>query len=75
MHEVGDNRVFADANLPGEFAEDEIGVGVGRLEMLVDFAKVVRCGEFDDRELLADADVIPMAVVFRKIAKAFVRIE
>ena len=43
--------------------------------MLVDFAKIIGRCELDDRKFLADADVVPVAIVFGEIANGFVRIE
>src|SRR2546430_11966416 len=42
MHVVRDGSLFADANLPREFAEDEIRVGVCSLKMLVGDRKSTR---------------------------------
>src|SRR4249920_3605573 len=67
--------MFADADLPGKFAEDEIGVGVGSLKMLVILPEVVGGGEGSLRQFLANADVVPMAVVFGEVASGLVRIE
>src|SRR5580704_4779721 len=67
--------MFTDADLPGKFAEDEIRVGVGSLEMLVHFAEVISRSESRLRQLFANADVVPMAVVFGEVARGFVRIE
>src|SRR4029077_6902281 len=75
MDEIGDDGVFANAHLPWKFAEDEIGVGVGSLKVLVDFAKVVSTTSIGHRQLFADAYVVPMAVVLAQIANALVRIE
>ena len=75
MHIVRDGSLFADTNLPWKFTENKISAGIARLEMLVDFAKVVGRGSLAHRKHFADADVVPMAVVFTEVANAFVRIE
>src|SRR5580765_5955005 len=67
--------MFADADLPGKFAEDVIRIGVGSLKVLVDFAEIVNGSELDDGKLFADAYVVPVAVIFREIVRGFVRIE
>src|SRR5207245_399300 len=73
---IGDESLFSDANLPGKFAENEIGVGVSSLKMLVALAKVIRRAAWaggnsslDSRELLADAAIVPVAIVFAEVAK------
>src|SRR5215469_4234558 len=50
--------------------------------MLVVFAEIVRCQRgtaehvvIDDRQLLADADIVPVAVVFAEVAKTLVRVK
>src|SRR5580692_4575161 len=68
-------RVFADADLPGKFTENEIGVGVGSLEMLVGLAEIIRRGKARLRKLFANADVVPVAVVFGQVANGFIGIE
>src|SRR5438445_10741369 len=75
MHIVRDGSLFADTNLPWKFTENKISAGIARLEMLVDFAKVVGRGSLAHRKHFADADVVPMAVVLAQVANAFVRIE
>src|SRR5690349_15067092 len=75
MHIVRDGSLFADTNLPWKFTENKISAGIARLEVLVDFAKVVGRGSLAHRKHFADADVVPMAIVFIEVANAFVRIE
>ena len=75
MHIVSNGGLFADANLPGKFAEDKIRVGIGSLEVFVDLAKVVRRTPIGHRKLLANTDVVPMSVIFAEVANALVRIE
>src|ERR1700686_3786939 len=67
--------MFTDAHLPGEFAKDVICSGVGGLKMLKDLSEVIGRCELGDRKLFANADVIPVAVIFGEIANGFVRIE
>src|SRR5208282_494843 len=57
------------------FAEDVVRGGVGGLKVLVDLAEVVGGGKLNDRKFLANADVVPVAIVFREIANGFIRIE
>ena len=82
MNIIRDHSLFSDANLPGKFAENEIAVGLSSLKMLVALAKVIRRAaraggkaSLDSRELLADADVVPVAIVFAEVAKTLIRIE
>ncbi len=74
--------MLAHADLPREFAEDEVRVGVRGLKMFVALAKIVggragtiKEGLFHAGQSLANADVVPMAVVFAEVANALVRIE
>src|SRR3989475_1458608 len=70
MHVVRDGSLFADANLPREFTEDEIRVGITRLEVFIDFAKIIcGCGttKFRGWQRLADTNIVPMSVVFTEV--------
>src|SRR5881628_613650 len=75
MHVVRDGSLFADANLPREFAEDEIRVGIGGLEMLISFPEIICSTTIRGGQRLANADVVPMSVVFTEVANTLVRIE
>src|SRR6267154_1477309 len=75
MNIVRDGGVFVDANLPGKFAENKIGAGIARLEVLVALAQIISSAALVHGELLANTNVVPVSVVFAKVANAFVRIE
>src|ERR1700687_990498 len=78
MHVVSDGRLLADADLPGEFAEDEIRAGVDGLEMLISFPEIIcphYSANFRGGQRLANTDVVPMSVIFAEVANALVRIE
>src|SRR6267142_7164298 len=75
MDIVRDGGAFSDANLPGEFAENKIGAGIARLEVLVALAQIISRAALVHGELLANTNVVPVSVVFAKVANAFVRIK
>src|SRR5229473_655743 len=80
--EVRDIGVFADANLPRKFTEDEIGIGIASLKMFVGFSEIIgggtgaiEEGAVHGGQRLANTDVVPVSVVFAEVANALVRIE
>src|SRR5260370_1190600 len=82
MDEVRDSGVFADANLPRKFTEDEIGIGIASLKMFVGFSEVIGGGTGAIEEgavhagqRLANTDVVPISVLFAEVANGLVRIE
>src|SRR5712692_6863797 len=75
MHKVRDGSLFPDTNLPRKFTEDEVRVGLSGLEVFISFSEIICSTTIRGGQRLANADVVPMSVVFAKVANALVRIE
>src|SRR5271154_5217716 len=78
MDVIAHDGALAYADLPGKFSDDVSGGGVGGLEVAKVFTQVVgggNDGAANGRQVLADRDIVPVALVFAEITKTPVGIE